>query len=224
MIDELLSIVKARKAIWKNSLHSKYGPASNMEDLDMNAIDAAYTPGPWVAVSEHWEEHDWGGEDWEVHTVAGHRVAVMCGPQSHSSPEANARLIAAAPETAQERDRLKAVNMNLTYALRTLAGPLPHGSKDDVTAFCRRVACAALDKAKPAIDETCARLLVAAPETAQERDHLKAINAELVTLAEDVIGFCVALREDKLCWRDHPDAGVLFSRARAVLAKARKEG
>ena len=57
----------------------------------------------------------------------------------------------------------------------------------------------------------------------KERDRLKALNAELVTLAEDVIGFCVALREDKLCWRDHPDAGVLFSRARAVLAKARKE-
>ena len=37
-------------------------------------------------------------------------------------------------------------------------------------------------------------------------------------VAENVIGFCVALREDKPCWRDHPDAGVLYAKARAFLA------
>ena len=54
-----------------------------------------------------------------------------------------------------------------------------------------------------------ARLIAAAPDS--------------ITLAEQVIGFCMALREDKACWADHQDAGVLFAKATTFLAKATGE-
>ena len=119
-----------------------------------NGNHAAHTPGPWRIGYD-----DGSGKDWppfSIQSVAtGEKIVdAASGEADMKSWELgvltieDARLIVAAPETAVERDRLKAINMNLTYALRTLAGPLPHGSKDDAAAFVRRIACAALAKAK----------------------------------------------------------------------------
>lgn len=44
---------------------------------------------------------------------------------------------------------------------------------------------------------------------------------EMLTLAENVIGFCVALREDHDCWEKHLDAGLLFAHAKTAIAKAK---
>lgn len=79
-----------------------------------------HTPGPWVAKFE------------EAYYVIGPdlgRVAMMmnlkgahglAGRRSGEESAANARLIAAAPETAAERDRLKEINAELLAALEKL--------------------------------------------------------------------------------------------------------
>ena len=70
-----------------------------------------HTPGPWAFVSL--APHKFGISD-----------AALIGQKGCHSvigqiwSEANARLIAAAPETAAERDRLKAINLELLSALQ----------------------------------------------------------------------------------------------------------
>ena len=77
-----------------------------------------HTPGPWQA-QDYWiigcVEDSWdimAGAD----TACPKRVAKVF------TSEADARLIAAAPETAAERDRLKEVNAELLEALKTFPG------------------------------------------------------------------------------------------------------
>ena len=63
-------------------------------------------------------------EPWVVHHTLnvvmsdGEVIAIPRGSGDLVNIEANARLIAAAPETAAERDRLKAVNRELLSALQ----------------------------------------------------------------------------------------------------------
>lgn len=82
------------------------------------AVVTAHTPGPWRIGNRH---------PCRVIAVrespdAGTWVADTCREQDEGTeqPEqlANARLIAAAPETAAERDRLKALNAELLAALQ----------------------------------------------------------------------------------------------------------
>ncbi len=73
-------------------------------------MSAQHTPGPWIndapgCVAKHWPE---GGK------------ATVCICPAGAEGEANARLIAAAPETAAERDQLRALNAELLAALRAL--------------------------------------------------------------------------------------------------------
>lgn len=57
----------------------------------------------------------------------------------------------------------------------------------------------------------------------EERDanaRLIAAGPELLDLARNVVGFCVALRQDHECWPNHPDAGLLFAKATEILKRA----
>lgn len=69
-----------------------------------------HTPGPWVYSFESVDP------EWAVVTTVG--GSVIANVNSDHRQEANARLIAAAPETAAERDRLKEVNADLLAALK----------------------------------------------------------------------------------------------------------
>jgi hypothetical protein len=73
-------------------------------------MSAQHTPGPWIndapgCVAKHWPE---GGK------------ATVCICPAGAEGEANARLIAAAPETAAERDHLRALNADMLAALREI--------------------------------------------------------------------------------------------------------
>ena len=57
--------------------------------------------------------------------------------------------------------------------------------------------------------------LALALSSAEARGRL-AENEKHQEFIEMVIGFCVALRQDKACWADHQDAGVLFAKATAI--------
>lgn len=78
-------------------------------------MTSKHTPGPWRSiptgmVPNEWNIiHEWMSAD--GCPVRGH-VA-----RAYGNDEANARLIAAAPETAAERDSLKAINAELLEAL-----------------------------------------------------------------------------------------------------------
>ena len=65
----------------------------------------AYTPGPWKAVA--------GLSQWNVTTATGRTLNICAIYTDRVEQEANARLIAKAPETAAERDLLKAENATL---------------------------------------------------------------------------------------------------------------
>ena len=74
-------------------------------------MTAKHTPGPWQARA--------GIGRWNVTTTAAPRTFNICSINTDRlEQDANARLIAAAPETAAERDRLKAINAELVTALR----------------------------------------------------------------------------------------------------------
>jgi hypothetical protein len=78
----------------------------------------AHTPGPWKM--KRYTGHDPKG-DWPGEITGADGTEVYGGPfsfralrgKTDAEAEANARLIAAAPETAAERDRLKAENKRL---------------------------------------------------------------------------------------------------------------
>jgi hypothetical protein len=61
-----------------------------------------HTPGPWIAEGDDFIAH--------IYTATGKMV--------NPHHPANARLIASAPETAAERDSLKALNAELLEAVR----------------------------------------------------------------------------------------------------------
>ena len=75
-----------------------------------------HTPGPWVTDNGHAERD--GIQIWD--SVHGWIIADVVNDQ-HGNGEANAALIAAAPETAAERDRLRQVNEAMLEALRKLS-------------------------------------------------------------------------------------------------------
>ena len=104
------------------------------------------TPGPWVVRSS---SNPNNGSDWRdiVSIAPGHLFSpVYVG----EAMEFDAALIAAAPETAAERDHLRQVNADLLAALNTIAYD-PIGPADASDAYvlneCVRVARAAIARA-----------------------------------------------------------------------------
>lgn len=79
----------------------------------MNNTKAKHTPGPWFYWSGQKEGELYGA----TIGASGFRPAKAIG-ENLEECEANARLIAAAPETAAERDRLKEINKDLLEALK----------------------------------------------------------------------------------------------------------
>jgi hypothetical protein len=82
---------------------------------------SGHTPGPWLIQQ---------GDEWAdgIVTLHGHNEdgtpmywTVASYNRRRDEAEANARLIAAAPETAAERDRLREVNAELVAALEQIA-------------------------------------------------------------------------------------------------------
>jgi hypothetical protein len=71
-----------------------------------------HTPGPWTA-------EEYGNEDWPdlvIHSDADNRICFMATPGSHAGAEeieANARLIASAPDMEAEIERLRTANCSL---------------------------------------------------------------------------------------------------------------
>ena len=74
-----------------------------------------HTPGPWHVTSDV--------EPGSIKIIGGPKQYSIAGLYFTGYPqdtEANARLIAAAPETAAERDRLREVNADLLAALEDI--------------------------------------------------------------------------------------------------------
>ncbi|HZZ77143.1 MAG TPA: hypothetical protein VFE62_01410 [Gemmataceae bacterium] len=83
--------------------------------------NAKHTPAPWdVSGNEIWGISPWNAR-FKIATVT------MPSPMNAVDWSANARLIAAAPETAAERDRLKEINAELTQVLEEL---LPYAEQE----------------------------------------------------------------------------------------------
>ena len=72
------------------------------------AETSKHTPGPW-RIRQSYADQTY------THVYSDTDDRIAC-----TRSEANARLIAAAPETAAERDRLKEINAELLAALETL--------------------------------------------------------------------------------------------------------
>lgn len=83
---------------------------------DTQDTPGAHTPGPWKIDQRDSNTSARIGS--AVDLQASGLVARVYG-NNPQHMEANARLIAAAPETAAERDRLKAVNADLLAALES---------------------------------------------------------------------------------------------------------
>ena len=78
-----------------------------------------HTPGPWAATTRQ------GSWDWVVFQATNPNMEICQmfhdGTDENETGAANARLIAAAPETAAERDRLREINAELLAALKELS-------------------------------------------------------------------------------------------------------
>ena len=83
---------------------------------------AAHTPGPWVWRAQHDSE-----ANARIAQGGGGGIASVSKAYPLDEWTANANLIAAAPVTAQERDRLKAINAGLVEALEFCATPATSG-------------------------------------------------------------------------------------------------
>lgn len=87
---------------------------------------AGHTPGPWAIRRGH--------SIVEIITAAGLRIAQTAGDNYWSNfsseADANARLIAAAPDLLAERDRLRASDAELVAALRAAGGYLLNAKID----------------------------------------------------------------------------------------------
>ena len=112
-----------------------------------------HTPGPWTMTNQP----RFGGRQRNI--VGGPAQIDVATAQGHDADvaEANARLIAAAPETAAERDRLKAINAELLGALKRLCDQVeaqPEESAVLVPTGAVRRGRAAIAKAQPTEGET----------------------------------------------------------------------
>lgn len=94
----------------------------------MTDIPSGYTPGPWKA-----EGPDWAGD---YNITPPHEEAVVAAVISNVRPasevEANARLIAIAPEMADEIVRLRALNAELLEASRKFVVAQDGEGDDDI--------------------------------------------------------------------------------------------
>ena len=86
-------------------------------------IKQQHTPGPWTLGPIEPAEISRG--HWITHGSYKGVIGILGGSPS----EANAALIAAAPETAAERDRLRQVNEVMLEALQGVIGYLGEGSE-----------------------------------------------------------------------------------------------
>ncbi len=82
-----------------------------------SSTSSAHTPGPWY--------FDWLGDErgWILDNQANYIAEIVTHDEmgfyvSEDQQKANARLIAAAPETAKERDGLKVLNAELLDACK----------------------------------------------------------------------------------------------------------
>ncbi len=83
------------------------------------------TPGPWnVQGAAEFDGEGYGQPDIAPFRIIGNGwvLASVIGDVSDINAEANARLIAAAPETAAQRDRLEVANVELLDALTKAVG------------------------------------------------------------------------------------------------------
>ena len=95
-------------------------------------MTAQHTPGPWGFYLYQQTER------WGVESQKEGLLVVDCGPAENLFSEGNARLIAAAPETAAERDRLREINADLVEVLEdmtdAMAGILIEHGRDPTKA------------------------------------------------------------------------------------------
>lgn len=91
-------------------------------------MSAKHTPGPWAV--------EYVGTIAEVVNEETLFTVATCGSHKFGVVRENARLIAAAPETAAERDRLKEINAELLDELRKARLLLKNGRmKKDILAI-----------------------------------------------------------------------------------------
>jgi hypothetical protein len=90
---------------------------------------SAHTPGPWRAkkATVRGEVNEWYVTDDDGVAVIASCVTDIAGEPS----EANARLIAAAPDTAAERDRLREINAELLFKLISAANYIKNLGGDE---------------------------------------------------------------------------------------------
>ena len=103
-----------------------------MTECHKNAMTAntpTHTPGPWYCpgINSKYGVSDWKqanittGNEYDPIIATVHTEApTYLGEIDHDTMLANARLIAAAPETAAERDQLRMINADLLAALESL--------------------------------------------------------------------------------------------------------
>ena len=84
-------------------------------------MKAKHTPGPWHQPVRYSPEDGCDIPCGAIEDARGQSIAVCTYGQVPTITAANARLIAAAPETAAERDRLLADNKALRDALERVA-------------------------------------------------------------------------------------------------------
>ena len=101
------------------------------------------TPGPWAAEDDH------DGYRIEGRGNPSGTVAVLTARRSVTG-KADALLIAAAPETAAERDRLREVNADLLAALRVMVATVDRAKGQPVT-FHEGMSGCSVTKARAAI-------------------------------------------------------------------------
>ena len=85
---------------------------------------AKHTPGPWVLC------YDGQIDGPDGRTICRFTWDSFKGFNDSPTEKANARLIAAAPETAAERDRLKEINAELLALLKQLHGLVEFAGSD----------------------------------------------------------------------------------------------
>lgn len=88
----------------------------------MTTMKAAHTPGPWRSHDHRDKRH----REYAIMAGEGEGAVKVASCHTHHVPwdvaAVNSHLIAAAPETAAERDRLKEINAELLAALKDLLG------------------------------------------------------------------------------------------------------
>jgi predicted nucleotidyltransferase len=126
----------------------------------MENENTQHTPGPWYV--EETTDHF---SNYRVMDVQEVTIALIYQqPEDTWDAEANAALIASAPETAKERDELKAINERL---------------KSDIDFFATE---------RDELKERCAVRLATIEEGNKALQELKAINSELLEALNQSIG------------------------------------